>query len=270
MKFPFWMIVCATLVCVCAAKILEYFGMVRLLMSANDCGRAGCVAFQGGDYATGVYELVKAALDATVAIGLALDTDRREAIQDWLRRPTVRVRDYPYPPNIVSRSSTRLPSRPGRNYTMEELHIKQDNPMSVAIYEAFTGNSGPHHFKRDTIEWPDVKYFEDDGHFEFNLAVAPDSHKVEKRQAQFEVWNRISMHVVEHAEGNWEAADDGYLDDVAHEAAGAISTSDEEGICGRVPSEDEEGTAYFMMRMTHVGESIEDIGLNHCDDNSRY
>jgi hypothetical protein len=78
------------------------------------------------------------------------------------------------------------------------------------------------------------------------------------------------MYVDEHAEGNWDIADDDYIDIVAADSAAAISTSGGEAICRRAISEDEQGTAYMRMRVRHVSTSVEDLTLNYCDGNSRY
>jgi len=265
MKPVLFLAFCGFLACASAYAFYEWFGMIRLGFAVVECAVGSCEAFRDGDYYTGVKEMVKAALDATILMGLAKKLDRADRAQDWAVGAPRPPRAYPYPPNLLSaRSSVN------RNYTMEELRIKQSNPMSIALYEAFTGNSGPHHRKRDTIEWPDVKYVQDDGHFEINLAVAPDGHELDKRQLEFAVYNRISMYVLEHAEGNWDIADDDYIDNLAGDAAGSISTSGGEAICGRAISEDGQGTAYMRMRMRHVSTSVEVLTLNYCDDNSRY
>jgi hypothetical protein len=168
MKLALFLAICACLACASAAAFYEYIGMIRVGFSIVECAISSCDAFRNGDYLTDVEEMIKAALDSIIVMGLAKKLDRIDRAQDWITGAPHPARDYPYPPNLLSaRSSVN------HNYTMEELHIKQSDPMSIAIYEAFTGNSGPHHRKRDTIEWPDVKYVEDDGHFEINLAVAP-------------------------------------------------------------------------------------------------
>ena len=260
-RISYAVVLCVLLVGVTAVGFFELVGIIRTGINIAECAVGSCEAFRNGDYATGVKDMVKAALDATIVMGLARKLDRTEAVQDFIQGSPV-GQSYAYPP-------LQPRSRSHHNYTMDELHIKQSDPMSIAIYEAYTGNSGPHHIKRDTMEWPDVKYVQDDGHFEINLVAAPDN-SLGKRQLEFAVYNRISIFVQEYAEGNWDIASDEEIDDIAAQTAGALSTSGGEEFCGRHISEDEQGTAYWRMRMRHISTDAADISLGNCDDNAIY